>query len=325
MGNNVVVSQNKIDSNMKDATNKKIRNKFLSDVIRDKQLYFMFLPVFIWFIIFNYLPMYGIHIALKNFSLFKGIEGSPWVGIDNFITFFTGPFFERIFINTLTISLYGIIIEFPIPIILAILFNEIRNKHYKKITQTIVYIPHFVSVVVVVGMVITLLSPSNGLINIIISKLGGEKIYFLTSPEWFKPIYIMMNVWKEAGFNSVIFIAAIAAIDVSQYEAAVIDGANKFKQLIHVTIPGLLPTIVIMLILRIGNLLNVGYEAIILLYQPATYSSADVISTYVYRAGLIQQEYSLASAVGLFNGVIGLILVVGTNYFSNKVTENGLW
>jgi putative aldouronate transport system permease protein len=269
--------------------------------------------------------MWGLQIAFKDYSLFKGLAGSPWVALDNFKEFFNSPYFLRNLKNTFVINLYSLIFGFPAPIILALLFNEVKSAFFKKSVQTMTYLPHFVSTVIVAGIVTNLLAPSNGLINILIDKFGGEKIYFLTKPEYFRTIYTAMNIWKEAGFGAIVYIAALSSVDQEQYEAATIDGANKWKQVIHVTLPGILPTIVIMLILRIGSLLDVGYESIILLYQPATYETADVISTYVYRAGLQEGRYDLATAVGLFNSIVALILVYSANKISNKVSENGLW
>lgn len=301
------------------------QNMFLKNLKNDYCLYLMLIPFLAFFIIFIYKPMYGLQIAFKDYNVFKGIEGSPWIGFENFRDFFTGPYFFRTIKNTLLISLYSLVIGFPIPIILALLFNEVRNKTFKTLGQTITYMPHFISAVVIAGMVTNFLAPNNGLVNIIIEKLGGNKVYFLTKPEWFRGIYIFMTVWKESGFGAVIYIAALASIDIQLYEAATVDGANKWKQLWHVTLPGIAPTIIIMLILRIGRLLEVGYETIILLYQPSTYETADVISTYVYRAGLVNGDYGLAAAVGLFNSIVALILVMISNKISKKFTETAIW
>lgn len=300
-------------------------NVLKKDIFRDKLLYILLVPFLLWFLIFKYVPMWGIQIGFKDFSLFKGISGSPWVGIEYFKEFIESEYFLRVFKNTVIISLYGLIICFPAQIILAIMISEVTRQTFKKVVQTLTYLPHFVSVVVVAGIVTTFLSPETGLINLLLEKLGFEKIYFLTNPDYFRGIYTVMNLWKETGFASIVFIAAIAGIDTQLYEAAKMDGANKFKQIIHVTLPGILPTIVVMFILKIGNLLSVGYETIILLYQPATYETADVISTYVYRSGLIDGRYDFATAVGLFNSVVALVLVVLANRWSKKVTNAGLW
>lgn len=295
------------------------------DIIRDRILYYLLIPFLLWFLVFKYFPMWGIQIAFKDFSLFKGIGGSDWIGFEYFTEFIGSEYFSRVFMNTVIISLYGLIICFPAQIILAIMISEVTRQGFKKVVQTLTYLPHFVSVVVIAGIVTTFLAPNSGLINLILEKLGMEKIYFLTNPDYFRGIYTAMNLWKETGFASIVFIAAIAGIDTQLYEAAKMNGANKFKQIIHVTLPGILPTIVVMFIMKVGNLLSVGYETIILLYQPATYEKADVISTYVYRSGLIDGRYDFATAVGLFNSIVALILVIMANKLSKKVTDASLW
>ncbi|QKS48757.1 sugar ABC transporter permease (plasmid) [Paenibacillus cellulosilyticus] len=269
--------------------------------------------------------MWGIQIAFKDFSLFKGIGASEWVGFEYFKEFIQSKYFGRVFINTIAISLYGLVICFPAQIIVAIMISEVTRKAFKKTVQTLTFLPHFVSVVVIAGIVTTFLSPSSGLINLVLEKFGFEKIYFLANPDYFRGIFTTMNLWKETGFASIVFIAAIAGIDTQLYEAAKMDGAGKFKQIYYVTLPGILPTIMVMLILKIGDLLRVGYEAIILLYQPATYEKADVISTYVYRSGLIDGRYDFATAVGLFNSIVALVLVVTANKLSKRVTNSALW
>ena len=269
--------------------------------------------------------MFGLQIAFKNYNVFQGISESPWVGFEHFKTFFTSPFFGRTLKNTLMLSLYNMLFAFPAPIILALMFNEVQKIKFKKFVQTCTYIPHFISVVIVASLVTSFLSPSSGVINTIISAFGGEKVYFLTKPEYFRTIYTIMGIWQSTGFNSIVYLSVITAIDTSLYEAAMIDGANKWKQITNVTIPSILPTIVMMFIMRLGNILNVGYESIILLYQPATYETADTIGTYIYRVGLENSQYSLATAVGLVNGVVGLLLVILSNTISKRVTEYGLW
>ncbi|MBU5444451.1 ABC transporter permease subunit [Paenibacillus sp. MSJ-34] len=295
------------------------------DIYRDRILYYLLIPFLLWFLIFKYFPMWGIQIAFKDFSLFKGIAASEWIGFEYFTEFIGSEYFMRVFTNTVIISLYGLIICFPAQIILAIMISEVTRQGFKKIVQTLTYLPHFVSVVVIAGIVTTFLAPESGLINLILEKFGMEKIYFLTNPDYFRGIYTVMNLWKETGFASIVFIAAIAGIDTQLYEAAKMDGASKFKQIMHVTLPGILPTIVVMFIMKIGSLLSVGYETIILLYQPATYEKADVISTYVYRSGLVDGRYDFATAVGLFNSIVALVLVIAANKISKKVTDAGLW
>ena len=295
------------------------------DILHDKYLYFMLAPCLVYFIIFHYLPMYGLQIAFKDYNIFTGIEKSVWVGFEHFIHFFKSPNFFRTLKNTLLISLYSLAVGFTTPIILALLLNEVRSRKFRGAVQTVVYIPHFISTVVVAGLVTNFLSPSYGIINTFIEMLGGEKIYFMVEPKYFRTIYVLMNVWKEAGFSTIVYLAALTAVDTQLYEAAVLDGAGRWKQTLHVTIPCILPTIVTMLIMRVGNILQVGYEAIILLYQPSTYEVADTISTFVYRSGMVETQYSFAAAVDLFNGVIALILVSGANLLSRKLTETSLW
>jgi len=285
----------------------------------------MLLPFLVWYVIFQYKPLYGLQIAFMNYSPFKGMGGSPWIGFENFRVFFEGPYFFRTLRNTILISLYSLVIAFPIPILLALMLNEVKRSGFKRAIQTVTYLPHFISVVVIAGIVTNFLAPSNGLVNIWLDRLGFEKIYFLVHPEYFRSIYISMNVWKDAGFNAILYLAVLASINPELYESAVIDGAGKLKQIWHVTLPGILPTIMILLILRIGDFLEVGYEAIILLYQPATYETADVINTYVYRSGLQEGRYGLAAAVGLFNSTVGFVLVILANKLSNKFTGGGLW
>lgn len=295
------------------------------NLIRDRYLYMLLVPFIAWFLIFQYKPMYGLQIAFRDYSLFKGIAGSPWVGFENFNTFFNSEYFLRTIKNTALISFYSLLFAFPAPIILALLLNEVRNKVFKQSIQTITYLPYFISIVVVAGIVTNFLAPS-GIVNVFIEMLGFEQIYFLTIPEYFRTIYISsMEIWKDIGFSAIIYIAAIAGVNTQLYEAAVIDGASRWKQTIHVTIPAILPTVVIMLIIKVGNLMEVGYEAILLLYQPATYETADIINTYVYRAGLQSGRYDVAAAAGLFNAVVSLILVVLANQISKKLTNNGLW
>lgn len=299
--------------------------RLMQDMLRDKYLYMLLLPFLAYYIIFYYKPIGSLSIAFKDYSVYKGIADSPWVGFEHFIKFFEGPYFWRTLKNTLVINIYGLIFSFPAPIILAILLNEVRQQKLKKTIQTLTYLPYFISTVVVVGIVTNLLSPGHGLITALSEMICGERIYFLTRPEYFRTIYTVMTIWQGIGYNSVIYIAALAGVDQELYEAAVIDGAGKMRQIWHITLPGILPTIMIMLILRIGSMLALSTDAILLLYQPATYEVSDVIGTYVYRVGLTDADYSLATAVGLFNSIVGLILVLGANYVSKKTTEEGIW
>jgi putative aldouronate transport system permease protein len=292
---------------------------------KSRYLYIMIAPIMAYYIIFHYVPMYGAQIAFKDFNPFEGIWNSPWAGFKYFMQFFKSVYFWRLIRNTLTINIYGIIVGFPAPILLALLLNEVRNKIFKKSVQTIVYLPHFISTVVVVGMLVGFLSPRSGFINGIIKAFGAEPIHFLSEPGWFKSIYVWSGVWQEAGWGSIIYLAALTGIDPSLYEAAIVDGSTRWQRLIYITIPALIPTIVIMLILRMGGLLNVGFEKIMLMYNPITYETADVISTYVYRRGIQGAEYSFSTAVGLFNSVVNFIIIVTFNALSRKVSETSLW
>ena len=269
--------------------------------------------------------MWGLQVAFKDYNIFKGMSGSPWVGFENFKTIFGNPYFFRILRNTLLISTYSLIFSFPVPIILALLLNEVRIRKFKSLVQTCTYLPYFISTVVVAGMVTSFLAPSTGMVNLILAKLGFEKIYFLSKPEYFRTIFITQGIWQNAGYSSIVYIAALGGIDMELYDAAMVDGCGRWKQTLHVTLPGLLPTIVTLFIISVGNILNVGYEKIILLYQPATYETADVISTYVYRLGVEQANYGVSTAMGLFNSVVGFVFVYAANKISNKINGMGLW
>ena len=299
--------------------------KWKNTIKKEKHLWFLVLPGIIWYLIFAYAPMFGLAIAFQNFSPFKGFAGSQWVGFMWFEQFFRSQFFWRLIQNTLLLNFYNIIFSFPVPILLALLLNEIRHSWYKKAAQTISYLPHFVSTVVVVGMITNFLSPVGGIVNLMIEKLGGGSINFMIKPEWFRPLYIMSEVWQGAGWGSIIYLAALSGIDTQLYEASIVDGANKWKQLWHISIPGILPTIIIMLIMNLGHILSIGYEKIILMYNTSTYETADVINTYVYRRGIVSGEYSFGTAVGLFQSVINFVFIIAANRFSRKMTEVSLW
>lgn len=290
-----------------------------------KMLYLILLPFIIWYAVFMFKPMYGMVIAFKDYSLFRGISGSEWVGLKNFKDFLTSPEFYVTLKNTLMLNVYSLLLEFPFAILLALMLNEVKNKYFKTIVQTASFIPYFIAIVVATGITINILSPSTGVVNVFLEKLGFERVYFLAKPEFFRGIFTGLNMWKTAGFNAVIYLAALTAVDEQLYEAAKIDGANKFQQLRHITIPAIIPTIVVMLVLKVGSMLNVAFETVLLLYQPATYETADVISTYVYRTGMLMQDFGLATAVGLFNAVVGFILVYSANKWSKKVTQSSLW
>ena len=295
------------------------------DYAKHKWIYWMMVPVMIYYIVFLYFPMAGQVIAFQDYRPAKGILGSDWVGLENFIDFFKSPFAFRTIRNTIMISLFEILVGFPAPIILALLINEVRNKYFQKSVQTIVYMPHFISAVVVVSIITSLLSPSNGLINQVIEFFGGDPIFFMAEPKYFKTIYVLSDIWQSAGYGSIVYLAALTSIDPSLYEAARVDGATKWQQLIHITLPSLLPTIMIMLILRMGGIFTVGYEKILLMYNEATYPTADVISTYVYRRAFENGEYSFSAAIGLFNSLINFVVIVTFNKISRKISEVSLW
>jgi putative aldouronate transport system permease protein len=298
---------------------------FKKKAARDWDLYLLLIPGLLWFTLFCYRPMYGLRMGFYDFNLFKGFSGSEFVGFNNFKQFLHSPDFSRTVMNTFMLAFWQILICFPFPIILAIAVTEMRNKTISKITQTATFLPHFISVVVVCSLVINFTSPSTGIINLILNKLGFKSRYFMVMPQYFRGIFTLMKLWQNAGFNAIVYIAALAGIDHQLYEAAIVDGAGKWKRIKHITFPGILPTIVTMLILQIGKIVKVGYEAILLLYEPSTYKTADIISTYAYRVGIGNRNYGLATAAGLFESLIALILVVLANRLSKRVTDSSIW
>jgi putative aldouronate transport system permease protein len=301
------------------------RVRWKKDFILNKYLYLMILPLISFYIIFQYIPMYGAIIAFKEYSPMKGVMGSPWVGFDHFSSFFNSYYFMRILGNTILISVYSLCFEFPMPILLAILLNEVRNKRFKNAVQSITYMPYFISMIVICG-ILKDFTNDGGIVNIAYTFIfGGDGQSLLQNPDLFRPLYILSEIWQRIGWESIIYLAALMSIDMEQYEAARMDGASRWKQIWYITIPGLMPVIMIMFILRMGNLLNVGFEKIILLYNPTTYETADVISSFVYRKGLLEFGWSFSSAVGLFNSLINLILLIVANQISRRVTGNSLW
>ena len=305
------------------------RNSFAFRARRDWQrnweLYIIIIPVLMYFILFQYKPMYGALIAFKNYKPALGFLGSPWVGLDNFTRFFTSPFFGRLVRNTLLLSFELLLFGFPAPIILALLINELKNKKFSKTAQTLLYVPHFISTVVICGIVITLTSSTGAITEVLHNFFGIKEQALLNNPSNFLPIYILTELWQTLGWNSIIYLSALSGIDQELYDAAKVDGANRWQQCLHVTLPGIAPTIVIMLILKMGKIFNVGYERVMLLYNPAIYNTADVINTYVYRKGLIDAQFSYSTAVGMFNCLVSFALVMITNKISQKVNGSGLW
>lgn len=298
---------------------------FLSHLLQNKILYMMLVPGILFFILFHFVPMYGLIIAFKNYNIFKGILASDWVGFKNFSDIFSKPHFYIVLRNTLIINLYKLLINFPIPIIVALLLNEIGFIPFKRVTQTIIYFPFFLSWVVIAGIVINFLSPSTGVINLILENVGLHKINFLVKKEYFRWILVFSDLWRILGWHSVIYLAALTGVDPQLYEAAKIDGAGKLTSIWHITLPAILPTINVLLLLRIGNMLNIGFEQVFLLYSPLVYEVADVIETYVYRIGLVETRYDFATAVGLFKSIVGLTFLLIVNAITKKFTERGLF
>ncbi|MCK9479086.1 MAG: ABC transporter permease subunit [Firmicutes bacterium] len=316
---------------MKTLTNATVRSGAARDFIKklnsQKLLILMILPACVYFFVFHYIPIYGIIVAFKDFSISSGILGSRWVGLKWFYEFFNSYVFWRLLRNTLMLNVYNLMFGFPVPIIFALLLNEIKGKRIKRTIQTISYLPHFISVVIVVSIMNLLLSTTGGVVNKAVAAFGIEPINFMYEKSWFRFLYVFSAIWQNFGWNSIIYFAAIANINKELYEAATIDGANRWKQTLYITIPGILPTIGIMLLLRLGSLMSVGFEKIILMYNPSTYEVSDVISTYVYRKGLLASNFSFGAAVGFFNSVINFIILVASNYISNKLSGDtiGLW
>lgn len=277
-----------------------------------------------YFILFKYVPMAGISIAFQDYKIYKGFLGSKWVGLKHFEKYLTDPNFWVLVRNTLHLSFLSIVICFPLPIIFALFVNELESKRFKALVQNVSYVPHFISVVVVVS-VLTLFVSKTGPVNDLIAALGGERKSFMMDKNWFRPLYIITDLWKDTGWNAIIYLAALAGVDMQIYESARIDGANRFQQLLHITIPGIMNTIVVMFILRMGSVLSIAFEKVLLMQNPVTYETSDVISTYVYRRGLSGMQFSYAAAVDLFSSVINLILLVLTNSFSRRFSETSLW
>lgn len=298
--------------------------RLLRDLRRNKYIYIMALPVVAYYIIFQYLPIYGIQIAFRDYSPSTGFLNSPFVGFKHFISFFDSYYFWRLIKNTLLINFYELVFGFPMPIIFALLLNEIRKSWFKRTVQTISYLPHFISVVIIAGMITDFVA-RDGLINQFIMLVGGDPIPFLQKAEWFRTIFVGSGIWQGLGWSTIIYLAAISNIDPTLYEAATVDGAGRWRQVLHITIPGIMPICIIMFILQMGYMMSVGHEKIILLYNPLTYETADVISTYVFRKGILEASYSFTTAISLFNSVINFALLIMANKISRRVSETSLW
>ncbi len=294
-------------------------------IASNKSLYVMILPVLLFYIVFSYVPMYGVIIAFKNFQPGMGISGSPWVGLQNFADFFQGPYFTRVLKNTLVISFSSILFGFPAPILLALLLNEVRSAKFKRIVQTVTYMPHFISLVVVCGMVLQFTSSTGVITSVLHTLFGLPEKNLMADPQNFVPTYVISGIWQEIGWGTIVYLSAITGINSELYEAASIDGAGRLRRVWHVTLPGIMPTIMILLILQMGNVMSVGFEKIILLYNPAIYSTADVISSYTYRKGLLEFNWSYSTAVGLFNSVINYVFLFSSNWLSRRINDTSLW
>lgn len=294
------------------------------DMKKNWKLYLLFLPILVYFLIFKYAPMLGLSISFMNYKPAKGFFGSKWVGFSHFQNFFSDPYFFRLLRNTVTISLSTLIFSFPSAIILALLINELRSRKLSRTVQTITYMPHFISTVVICGIIRDLTSRTGG-VTMLLTGFGMAQTNLLYEPSYFVPVYVISDIWQSIGWNSIVYLSALTAIDQELYEAAKVDGANKWNQMIHITIPSLIPTIVIMFILKVGKMFDVGYEKIMLLYTPLTYETADVINTYVYRRGYENAQFSYSTAVGFFNSVVCFVLVFVTNTITRRANGNSLW
>lgn len=292
---------------------------------KDWQIYSMILPGILFFLVFRYIPILGNVIAFQDYNVFSGIWGSEFVGFKHFANLFAYPEFLRILRNTLLISLYQLVFGFSAPIILSLLLNEVRKVMFKRVIQTVIYLPHFLSWVIVGGLVISALSPNYGIVNEVLSNWGREKIFFMQQPEYFRSIVVISGIWKEVGWGTIIYLATIAGINPELYEAADVDGAGKLRQVFSITIPALVPTIMVLLLLRIGNMLDLGFEQIYILLNPLVKETGEIIDTYIYEAGLLGVQYSYTTAIGMFKSVVGLILILGANQLSKKLTGSSLY
>jgi putative aldouronate transport system permease protein len=297
----------------------------LARLRKDKWTYLLLTPGLLYFIIFKYVPMWGVLLAFQDYQPFLGFWKSRWVGFEHFRVFFENPEFFMLLRNTLVLSLYNLVFFFPAPIILALLLNEIRKSFFKRTIQTLIYVPHFISLVIVASLTYVFLTIQGGIVNQLLERYTGGTIDFLASPEWFRPMIIVQTIWKETGFGTIIFLAALAGVDVEQYEAAIMDGANRWRQMWHITLPSIRNTIVILLILRMGDVLDNGFEQIYLMLNPLNREVAEVFDTYVYTMGITQGAFSYSTAVGLFKAVVGVILVLGANWTAKRFGQSGIY
>lgn len=302
------------------------KKHLLKEIRRNYSLLLFLLPAVLFIAIFCYAPMYGVLMSFQNYSPSKGILHSPWVGLKWFEKFFNLPRFWQIVRNTLVISLYSLLVGFPLPVILALMINSVKNTRFKKISQTITYMPHFISTVVLVGMLSSFLSPSSGFLAKLIAALGGpENYYFFGKASAFPHLYVWSDVWQNIGWNSIIYLAALSAVDQELHEAAMVDGASKFKRILHIDLPSIIPTMVILLIMQAGNIMSVGYEKVYLMQNDLNVTTSEVISTYVYKIGLLNQQYSYSAAIGLFNNLVNFVLLIAVNKLAGKISGSSLW
>jgi putative aldouronate transport system permease protein len=301
------------------------RRRWMSRLKKDKWLYLLLLPGLLYFLVFKYLPMWGVLIAFQNYQPFLGFWNSEWVGLEHFRNFFANPDFFRLLRNTMILALYDLIFFFPAPIVLALLLNEVRLAYFKRLVQTLVYVPHFVSMVIVASMTYVFLTTSGGILHELVEMVTGQSINFLADTSWFRPMIILQMMWKDSGWGTIIFLAALASVDMEQYEAAVVDGANRFQRLIYITIPAIGSTIVILLILRLGSFLDNGFEQIFLMTNSLNRSVADVFDTYVYFVGITQGAFSYSTAIGLFKSVVGIVLIYGSNRMAKRFGQEGIF
>ncbi|NLC68015.1 MAG: sugar ABC transporter permease [Clostridiaceae bacterium] len=311
--------------NMFNMYNRIRTNKIVKKVVRHKWLYLLLIPVIAYYFIFCYIPIYGVTIAFKDYNMFKGIFGSKWVGFDNFKRIFSTSDFYRVVRNTFMLNLSSLVVGFPGPIILALLLNEVRVSKFKKLVQNFMYLPHFLSWVVIANIFIPMLSPSRGIINMAIKKLGGSPVYFMGNKIWWIAVYVGLGIWKEVGWSAIIYLAALTGIDQQLYEAAIIDGAGKWKQCLNVTIPGIAPTISVMLILRMGHIMNIGFDQAYLLGNNMVTEVSEVISTYVYSIGIVSLDISRSSAIGFFQSIVCLVTLLISNYASKKISGESIY
>lgn len=304
---------------------RKTLKPILKRMLSSYQLYLLLLPTMVYFVMFHYIPIYGAQIAFKNFIAIKGIAGSDWVGFDHFTRFFQSYQFWTVLKNTLGISVYELLVAFPAPILLALLLNSLTSERFKRFVQTVTYAPHFISVVVIVGMLGIFLSPNNGIINEVIKAFGGDPVFFMGSAGWFKTIFVFSGIWQNIGWSTIIYLAALTSVNPSLHEAAVVDGATKVQRITYIDFPSILPTIIILLILNVGNFMAIGFEKVYLMQNSLNVDSSEIIQTYVYKVGLLNAEYGYSTAVGLFNSVINFVLLITVNWTAKRLKQNSLW